>query len=153
MLALPGGKGETIRSLLTVSGPLRFGRFVWNEDGVPQGPVWVLVDLRRQTLSVFRDGHEIGTSTILYGAPGNPTPPGRFKILAKERAHRSTLYEADMPYMLRLTGDGIAIHGSLVRDGYASRGCIGVPDAFARRLFDQVKTGDMVAILPDRTVG
>ncbi len=40
-----------------------------------------------------------------------------------------------MPYMLRLTGDGVAIHDSKVEWGYATHGCIGVPVAFAKALF------------------
>ncbi len=40
-----------------------------------------------------------------------------------------------MPYMLRLTNDGVAIHGSNVRQGYATHGCIGVPTDFAKLLF------------------
>ena len=51
-----------------------------------------------------------------------------------------------MPYMLRLTDDGISIHGSEVGDGYVTHGCIGVPTAFARKLFAAVKLGDTVIV-------
>jgi lipoprotein-anchoring transpeptidase ErfK/SrfK len=51
-----------------------------------------------------------------------------------------------MPYMLRLTTDGVAIHASNVREGWATHGCIGVPMEFARRLFAEVKLGDPVEI-------
>ncbi len=53
-----------------------------------------------------------------------------------------------MPYMLRLTNDGVAIHGSNVREGWASHGCIGVPLDFARLLFAAASKGDLVVILP-----
>ena len=53
-----------------------------------------------------------------------------------------------MPYTLRLTGDGVSIHGSNVRCGQATHGCIGVPLAFAERLFDATKVGDEVVIIP-----
>ena len=39
-----------------------------------------------------------------------PTPTGVFPITEKKRHHVSNLYDAPMPYMLRLTDDGIAIH-------------------------------------------
>ena len=58
----------------------------------------------------------------------------------------SNIYNAPMPYMLRLTNDGISIHGSDVGDGYATHGCIGVPRAFAKRIFDAVKLGDRVIV-------
>jgi hypothetical protein len=146
-MSLPGGRGETIRSILNIDRPMRYGDFVWNEDGVPTGPVWVRVDLRRQLLSVFRAGHEIGSAVILYGAGDKQSPTGAFPVLQKAADYRSRTYDADMPFMLRLTADGVAIHGAAVRRGAATHGCIGVPTAFARRLFAQVRLGDPVVIL------
>jgi len=150
VLTLPGGERRQVRSLLDITRPMQFGGFVWDEGGVPAGPVWVRVDLARQTLSVFRAGHEIGAAVILYGADGKPTPSGVYPVLERAREHRSTLYDAQMPYMLRLTPDGVAIHASNVRAAAATHGCIGVPLAFAQRLFGQVHRGDRVAIIaPD----
>lgn len=147
VMPLPNGQRRSVRSLLDIQRALHFGESVWDDAGVPPGPVWIRVDLALQTLSVFRSGHEIGTAVILYGADGKPTPPGVYPILGKAVRHRSNLYDADMPYMLRLTGDGIAIHASDVRASAATHGCIGVPLAFARQLFAQVRRGDPVAIV------
>jgi lipoprotein-anchoring transpeptidase ErfK/SrfK len=62
--------------------------------------------------------------------------------------HYSSTYDrAPMPYTLRLTNDGVSIHGNNVLQGYASHGCVGVPNGFARRLFDQARVGDEVFIL------
>jgi lipoprotein-anchoring transpeptidase ErfK/SrfK len=55
-----------------------------------------------------------------------------------------------MPYMLRLTEDGVAIHGSNVREGWATHGCIGVPLDFAKLLFAAASKGDPVVILAAR---
>lgn len=148
VLTLPDGSRRQVRSMINEQRPLRFGDYLWNEDGVPPGEAWVRIDLGRQTLSVFRAGHEIGSTVILFGTDGKPTPSGIFPIMAKERDHQSTLYEAEMPYMIRLTGDGVAIHASDVRKGSATHGCIGVPPGFAALLFDQVRRGDRVVILP-----
>jgi lipoprotein-anchoring transpeptidase ErfK/SrfK len=52
-----------------------------------------------------------------------------------------------MPYTLRLTADGVSIHGSNVRWGYATHGCVGVPTAFASKLFEAVSVGDDVLIV------
>lgn len=153
IVATPGrplpleGAQRRIASLLAVAGPMRYGEFVWNDAGVAGGPLWVRIDREAQLISVFRGGDEIGTAVILYGAPDKPTPAGRYPILAKSRDHRSSLYDADMPYTLRLTGDGVSIHASNVREGRATHGCIGLPEPFARLLFDEAKVGDPVVIV------
>jgi len=147
-LSLPGGRQEVVRSMLNIAKPMHFGDFVWDEDRVPAGAMWVRVDLARQILSVFRDGHEIGSAVILYGTDGKPTPTGGFTILEKNPDYYSHSYDAAMPYMLRLTKDGVAIHGSRVHEGWATHGCIGVPLGFARLLFAAAHKGDTVFILP-----
>lgn len=145
---LPGERQEVVRSMLDISQPMQFGDFVWNDAHVPPGVVWVRIDLGRQLLSVFRGGHEIGSSVVLYGSDGKPTPTGSFIILQKDADHYSSSYDARMPYMLRLTNDGVAIHGSFVREGWATHGCIGVPLEFARLLFAATNKGDLVVIIP-----
>jgi lipoprotein-anchoring transpeptidase ErfK/SrfK len=137
-----------IKSLLAVDRPLKFGDFRWNDTAVPAGPTWIRVDLNSQLMSVFRAGHEIGTAIIVYGGDNKETPVGKLHILGKARNHRSSLYDAEMPYTLRLTNDGVSIHGSSVRWGAATHGCIGVPLDFAQRLFDATKVGDDVTIVP-----
>jgi lipoprotein-anchoring transpeptidase ErfK/SrfK len=136
-----------IKSILNVPSRMSYGDYRWDEKGVPAGPTWIRVDLKSQLLSVFRAGHEIGTAVILYGADSVPTPIGSFPIQAKLKDHRSATYDAPMPYTLRLTSDGVSIHASDVRWGYATHGCIGVPAAFAAKLFASVKVGDEVLIV------
>ncbi|WP_366809693.1 L,D-transpeptidase family protein [Sphingomonas sp.] len=148
VVALPNGENRKISSLLNIRQKMKFGDYVWNDKGVGGGTVWVRVDLARQTMSVFRAGEEIGSTVILYGTDGKPTPTGVFPILAMAAQHSSNLYDAEMPYMLRLTEDGVAIHASHVQFGAATHGCIGVPIDFARLLFGQVKRGDLVVIVP-----
>jgi lipoprotein-anchoring transpeptidase ErfK/SrfK len=137
-----------ISTVLDVRAPMSYGDYRWDDKGVPAGPTWVRVDLHSQLISVFRSGQEIGTAVILYGADGVPTPTGKFPILAKLKDHRSATYDgAPMPYTLRLTPDGVSVHGSNVRWGFATHGCVGVPTAFAAKLFDAVKAGDEVVII------
>jgi hypothetical protein len=135
------------RSLLKIDRPFRYGEFAWREQGVPQGPVTVIIDLRAQTLSVFRAGHEIGTTVVLYGADGFDTPLGEHPVLGKARNHHSRAYDAPMPFTLWLTDDGVGIHASDVRRGRATHGCIGVPPEFAAKLFETVEVGDPVRIV------
>jgi lipoprotein-anchoring transpeptidase ErfK/SrfK len=127
---------------------MRYGDYAWHDD-VPPGKVWILVDLAAQTISVFRDGEEIGRAVALFGVDGYPTPTGRFTVLAREKHHVSSVYGASMPYTLRLTNDGISIHASDVRAGVGTHGCVGVPLKFGAKLFDATRAGDEVMIISD----
>ena len=149
-LSLPGGKTIAIQSLLDITKRMHFGDYAWNQDNIAQGAAWVRIDLSHQIISVFRGGNEIGSAVILYGSDGTPTPVGSFPILQKSAHYFSHKYQAPMPYMLQLTSDGVAIHGSSVREGWATHGCIGVPIDFARLLFGVMNKGDLVSILPGR---
>lgn len=138
---------KPVRSVLNVPQRMRYGDFRWEEKGVASGgSIWVRVDLKSQIISVFRGADEIGTAVVLYGADGVPTPTGKFPIIAKMKHHRSATYDAPMPYTLRLTGAGVSIHASNVRWGYATHGCIGVPEEFAAKLFAAASVGDEVTI-------
>ena len=143
-----------VKRILPIAGPLRFGDYHWDDADVPDGPLVVTVDLKAQTISVFRDGYEIGAASIIFGVDGKPTPLGAFPITQKDADHVSNIYDAPMPYMLRLTNDGVSIHGSdHVEWGSATRGCIGVPIAFAKLLFQQAKLGDIVIITDGKRLG
>jgi lipoprotein-anchoring transpeptidase ErfK/SrfK len=136
-----------VKRILSIPGPMRQGDSYWDETGAPAtGQVVLTIDLAAQTLSVFRAGYEIGTAVIVYGADEMPTPLGIFPITEKDADHVSNLYDAPMPYMLRLTNDGISIHGSKVGDGYVTHGCVGVPVEFAKKLFGAVKLGDKAIV-------
>ncbi len=145
--ATPRLTGIEIDTELDLPHWLRPGEFAWNDEGVPAGQVIVVVNIRARVLSVYRGGIEIGRSSLIYGADDKPTPTGTFPILQKNADHVSNLYDAPMPHMLRLTWDGVAIHGSAeLRDDLATRGCVGLPREFAALLFDVVKLGDKVVV-------
>ena len=145
-----GELDRDVKSVLNVHKRMHYGDYLWDDRNVPKGPVWVRVDLAHQIISVYRSGHEIGTAVILYGADEKETPVGTFPVLAKLKDHRSITYDnAPMPYTLRLTNDGVSIHGSDVRWGRATHGGGGVPGAFAEKLFKQVSKGDEVVIMSD----
>lgn len=144
-----------IKRILPIEGPIKYGEWHWDDEGVPPGPLVVTVDLDARVMSVFRGGYEIGASAVLLGTDDHPTPLGRFPILSKERHNVSEKYDnAPMPWTLRLTWEGIAIHGGhSVENGYASHGCISTPDGFASRVFDIAKKGDVVIITRGKTTG
>lgn len=144
-----------IKRVLDIREPIKYGQWFWDEEGVPEGPLVMTVDLDARVISVFRGGYEIGAAAVLLGTDDHPTPLGRFPILSKERHNVSEKYDnAPMPWTLRLTWDGVAIHGgSQVENGYASHGCIGTPDEFVSRLFAIAKRGDVVIITKGKTTG
>ncbi|MBX3594761.1 MAG: L,D-transpeptidase family protein [Sphingomonas sp.] len=143
-----------VKRILDIPGPIRFGDYYWDADGIAtSGQLIITVDLEAQTMSVFRDGYEIGATAILYGFDEKPTPLGTYPITQKKVHHISTIYGAPMPYMMRLTNDGISIHGSEVEMGLATHGCIGVPTPFAKLLFEQAKLGDKVIITRGKRIG
>ena len=145
----PSPEPFVIKRILPIDGPIRYGEWHWNEAGAPaEGPLVITVDLEARVMSVFRDGYEIGATAVLLGTDEHPTPLGVFPILSKERHNVSEKYgNAPMPWTLRLTHDGVAIHGgSNVERGWASHGCIGTPDAFVSKLFAIAGKGDRVII-------
>ena len=145
----PAPEPFVIKRILPIEGPIRYGEWHWNEAGAPaEGPLVITVDLEARVMSVFRDGYEIGATAVLLGTDEHPTPIGVFPILSKERHNVSEKYgNAPMPWTLRLTHDGVAIHGgSTVERGWASHGCIGTPDAFVSKLFAIAGKGDRVII-------
>jgi lipoprotein-anchoring transpeptidase ErfK/SrfK len=144
--AVAHARGPAVTSVISLESPLGPGEYAWDDSGVPAGPVRIVVDLSTEKLHVYRHGVEIGRAYILYGADHKPTPTGTFPILEKDRDHVSNLYGAPMPYMLRLTWGGVAIHGSEVEANAATHGCVGVPDEFAALLFAQARKGDQVLV-------
>jgi hypothetical protein len=144
-----------IKRVLDIKEPIKYGQWYWDEEGVPAGPLVMTVDLDARVLSVFRGGYEIGATAVLLGTDEYPTPLGRFPILSKERHNVSEKYDnAPMPWTLRLTRDGVAIHGGHdVQNGYASHGCISTPDAFQSKLFDIAQKGDVVIVTRGKTTG
>lgn len=141
------------RSVLNLPSRMRYGSWVWDDSGIAQGTLTIYVDLRRQLLSAFRGNHEIGTAVILYGTDTFSTPVGHFSVMSQMKTHRSSTYDAAMPYTLRLTSDGVSIHGSDVHGGRATHGCVGVPLDFARRLFSEAKVGTEVEIVRSKAPG
>jgi len=136
---------------------LRPGQFVVDVDrptpelnamGFPnKAPITIAVSIAMQRLYVYRGNELVAVSTVSTGRAGHRTPPGDFTILQKARWHRSNLYSnPPMPFMQRLTWDGIAIHAGHFPGFPASHGCIRVPLSVAQALFGMTALGDAVSI-------
>ena len=129
---------------------LKPGRFVWQPQRAPEGPIDIVVSIPMQIAYVFRGGTLIGASTVSTGQPGYDTPTGTFKILQKRKEHKSNLYDdAPMPFMQRLTWDGVALHGGAIPGHPASHGCVRLPHKFAAALFETTNVGANVVIVDE----
>jgi len=132
---------------------LKPGEYFWAPGISPEGPVTIIVSLATQRAYAYRNGVPIGVSTVSTGAEGYATPTGIFTILQKDIDHVSNLYAgAPMPFMLRLTWDGIALHAGNIPGYPASHGCIRLPHAFAEKLYRITKLGITVVITADADV-
>jgi len=130
----------------------RPGQYRWFPEASSAGPVVVVVSLVEQRLYVYRNGIAIGVSSISSGRRGHETPEGTFTILQKARFHRSDLYDdAPMPFMQRLTWDGVALHAGTLPGYPASHGCIRLPAAFAGKLFDVTRKGETIIVAGTET--
>lgn len=134
---------------------LKPGDFEWLPAAeVSNGePVMVVVSLRDQRAYVYRGSERIAVTTVSTGKPGNETPTGVFPILQKKKEHYSNRYDnAPMPFMQRLTWDGIALHAGRLPGKPASHGCVRLPKEFARQLYDITRHGQTVVVSEDGSV-
>ncbi|MEP9358548.1 L,D-transpeptidase [Sphingomonas sp. KR3-1] len=139
----PIGGGSVMASVAR----LQPGEFLWVPEIAPRGPMLVVVNIATQRVVAYRNGVPIAVSTISTGREGHRTPTGVFTILQKAKWHRSSKYSnAPMPFMQRLTWYGIALHAGNLPGYPASHGCIRLPEAFARLLFDETELGMTVIV-------
>ena len=123
------------------------GQYAWQPETSPSGPVLVLVSLTEQAARVYRNGIEIGITTVSTGRAGHATPTGVFTVLQKAQVHHSTTYDkASMPFTERLTWDGVALHAGGVPGYPSSHGCVHLPMTFAQDLFGVTEVGTTVVI-------
>jgi lipoprotein-anchoring transpeptidase ErfK/SrfK len=106
----------------------------------------VVLDIQR--MYVFDGDDLVGFTTISSGKKGKETPTGVFKILQKKEYHESNIYaNAPMPFMQRLTWDGIALHAGNLPGYPASHGCIRLPKPFAKSLYGATQMDGEVVVL------
>ncbi len=111
----------------------------------------ILIDLTNQKAYAMENGNIAFEGKISSGKIGRETPNGEFRIIQKKRSHRSNLWPkpnggAKMPYMMRLTNSGIAMHLGYVPDKPASHGCIRLKSRFAQKLYKWAPVGTPVYV-------
>ena len=156
-MAAPAFAQDRIPAPPAVEPTLRPGEFIWYDDPAltpasyeAQAPVSIIVSLAAQRAYIYRDSTLIGVSTVSTGKPGKETPLGDFTVLQKQIFHRSNKYSgAPMPFMQRLTWDGVALHAGHLPGYPASHGCIRLPAAFAKQLYELTEVGAAVSVVED----
>jgi len=111
----------------------------------------IFIDLSEQRAYAISNGKRLFSGEISSGKKGRETPTGYFKVLDKEKYHVSNLWPkpnggAKMPYMIRISNSGIAMHIGRVPGYRASHGCIRMKRKFAKRLYKWVKFGTTVIV-------
>lgn len=111
----------------------------------------IVVDLSEQKAYAIEDGQIVFEGRISSGKKGRETPSGEYSIMQKKRHHKSNLWPkpkggAKMPYMMRLTNSGIAMHLGYVPNKPASHGCIRLKNSFAQRLYKWARVGTRVIV-------
>jgi len=108
----------------------------------------IVISIQNQQATLYE--HDLPTfkTRVSTGRKGFPTPRGEYVITDKRRVWESTLYDAEMPFFMRLSGSDIGLHEGVVPRGPASHGCIRLPAAAARTLYARMRPGDPVTIGP-----
>ena len=100
----------------------------------------VEADLSLQVLALIDKGKVVETYHTSSGAPATPTVRGKFRVYSKTPGTNAKGM-VDSNYFIR----GYAIHGYASVPPYnASHGCLRVPVANARAIYDWLRIGDVV---------
>lgn len=147
----------------------------WDGDGVP-GNVHVEVRLGEQRAYFFKGDQLVGVSQVSTGREGFGTPSGSFKVLQKDKDHRSSLYgdyvDANDPAVVVKANvevgkdpkppgtvflgasmpfflrvtGGVGLHAGYLPGVPASHGCIRMPEFMAENFFYNTPMGAPVSI-------
>lgn len=123
------------------------GKYLWRDVPDSAGAERVIISLSDQLAYLYRGDTLMAVASVSSGRPGYDTPTGQFEILNKERMHHSKKYEnAAMPFSQFFTSYGAALHAGGNPGEPSSHGCVHLPPAFARKLFNITDVGTPVLI-------
>lgn len=146
----------------------------WDGDGATGSPL-IKINRYQQKAFFYKGGVLVGVSRISSGNEDHATPPGKYKIVEKDKDHKSTIYgcfkdkatgqmindnvdirvdkippgavyyPAPMPNFMRITG-GVGMHTGYLPGYAASHGCIRMPHQMSEKFFENVVVGTPVII-------
>ena len=148
----------------------------WGGNG-KSGQPSIKIHLSEQRAYFYKGNALVGVSELSTGREGHNTPAGSFKVIEKDKTHRSSEYGdyvnpatqqvvksnvqngkesrppgstfvgAPMPNFLRITG-GIGLHAGYLPGVPASHGYIRMPAFMAENFFENAPLGTPVSISP-----
>lgn len=136
----------------------------------------ILVSLSKQRAYLMLGGEIAVDTPISSGKKSRMTPKGRFKVLEKDKDHRSSVYGtfvdrqgrvvrggvstridsapsgthyvgAPMLFFLRLTDEGVGMHIGILPGYAASHGCVRLPAEIAPIFYEKTKVGTRAEIV------
>ena len=126
---------------------------VWKIDARKKPAEWIEVDLSEQHVYHVNNGKICCDSPCVTGditKSGRATPAGAFfvseKVPGKYLVGRNNSYRTWVNRWMRLNNDGVGLHdaswrgrfGGSVYKGNGSHGCVNLPAAYARALYDEI---------------
>jgi hypothetical protein len=172
---VPQGQGAPRKPGQPIGGP---PDLISHWDGGPgNGGARIRIKLSEQTAYFYRGSVLVGKSWLSTGDVGHRTPTGTFRIIQKDKGHKSSRYGAfvdqygnvidgdvdnrtdrppaglkfegaKMTNFMRLTNDGIGMHAGFLPGYPASHGCIRMPEHMSAHFFENVAMGTPVTIEP-----
>jgi lipoprotein-anchoring transpeptidase ErfK/SrfK len=159
----------------TEDSPIEDNVSYWEGDSV-SGPARIVIDVSDQRAYFYKGSQLVGVSKVSSGRDGFDTPQGDFKIIQKNKDHRSNLYGnylwpngeiamkdidvtkdkkpagsrfegSSMPYFMRFA-NGVGMHGGYLPGFAASHGCVRMPTHMAATFFRNVEPGTPVTVRP-----
>ena len=147
----------------------------WDGDSL-RGPASVVLDLSDQKAYFYKGGQLAGVSMICSGDENHATKTGNFKVIQKDRWHKSNLYGdfvdgagnivkanvditkdkappgtrfdgSKMHWFMRFNG-GAGMHEGFMAGYPASHGCVRMPTRMADIFFQNVVVGTPVRVQP-----
>jgi len=166
---------ESLGARKTADSPIEDNVSYWEGDSV-SGPGRIVIDVSDQRAYFYKGNQLVGVSKVSSGRDGFDTPQGTFKIIQRNKDHKSNLYGnfiwpngeiamkdvdtskdkkppgtrfdgASMPYFMRFTG-GVGMHGGYLPGFAASHGCVRMPTDMAATFFRNVDVGTPVIVQP-----
>lgn len=146
----------------------------WDGEGATGAPL-IKINRSQQKAFFYKGGVLVGVSKISSGKEDHATPPGKYKIIEKDKDHKSTVYgcfkdiatgqmlndnvdirvdkvppgaiyyPAPMPNFMRFA-DGIGMHTGYLPGYAASHGCIRMPHQMSEKFFENVSKGTPVIV-------
>lgn len=106
--------------------------------------IFVFLDL--QYFGAYENGRLIFWGPICSGSKEKSTPKGFFNVRWKKKFHHSKKYDADMPFAVNISNNGIFLHQQSLPGRPVSHGCIRLLETDAKIIYKWVRINDPIIL-------